>query len=544
MPDTSFTRRSDALAALEPNRADAAPSRRLRVLLEMRPALDGYAGIPQETRLLFRGLRTIDNLSVAGMIQSSTRALARGTRPGARGRMHEARRLNRYSRVIVSLAERANITLFEKFIAATRKSLAASSLTVSSLSRLRSLRLTDFDPTHFADFIWGSLFSKSLPAADHPLVTGADFKVCTVPWRTMHQAGLYTLNVSRSPVYPRLDTRGIDVFIAQTPYPARVHRDTALVVRYHDAVPVFMPHTIADKSMHQATHFYALLDNVKSGGWFACVSEATRQDLLKLFPEVEARAVTIHNMVSGHYFVEPEAPARIPQIIRTRLYQPERQAPGELSLAPPFSAREQDALLRRRPGAGGLRYLLVVSTIEPRKNHACLLAAWEEIKAHTDQELKLVVVGQLGWGHTQIAQKFKPWIERGELFALNAVPADDLRVLYRNAAATVCPSVGEGFDFSGVEAMASNGVVIASDIPAHREVYADGADYFNPYSTESLAGVIRSTLYGPDAAQRQAVLRRRGIDIAARYRPERILPQWSRFLERVATTRTRQSTSQ
>ena len=30
------------------------PDESLKILLEMRPALEGHAGIPQETRLLFR----------------------------------------------------------------------------------------------------------------------------------------------------------------------------------------------------------------------------------------------------------------------------------------------------------------------------------------------------------------------------------------------------------------------------------------------------------------------------------------------------------
>ena len=50
----------------------------MKVLLEMRPALDGYAGIPQEARLLFRGLRTLDGASVEGLIQSSGKVLAKG----------------------------------------------------------------------------------------------------------------------------------------------------------------------------------------------------------------------------------------------------------------------------------------------------------------------------------------------------------------------------------------------------------------------------------------------------------------------------------
>jgi hypothetical protein len=288
-----------------------------------------------------------------------------------------------------------------------------------------------------------------------------------------------------------------------------------------------MPHTIPDKSIHQATHFYALMENVKAGAWFACVSDATRQDLLKLFPEAAPRAVTIHNMVSHHYFPEELQPGRVSQIIRTRLYQHEGMIPKFLTL------REQEQFYRKNLGGVGFKYLLVVSTIEPRKNHLRLLAAWEAIKAHVDPDLKLVVVGTLGWDNDAVTKGFKPWLERGDLFCLHAVPASDLRILYRGAAATVCPSIGEGFDFSGVEAMASGGVVIASNIPVHREVYDDAAEYFDPYSTSSLATSIQKMLYSAEAEQLQQHHRARGIDVASRYVPDRILPKWGEFLNRV-----------
>jgi hypothetical protein len=76
------------------------------------------------------------------------------------------------------------------------------------------------------------------------------------------------------------------------------------------------------------------MSNVKSGAWFSCVSEATRQDLLKLFPEAADRAVTVHNMVSPIYFKEESDRSRIPEIIRTRLH--EGDAAKGVSVTPKF----------------------------------------------------------------------------------------------------------------------------------------------------------------------------------------------------------------
>ncbi|WP_217126211.1 glycosyltransferase family 4 protein [Hydrogenophilus thiooxidans] len=513
--------------------------KKIKVLLEMRPALEGFAGIPQETRLLFRGLRSIEFVDVEGMLQTSHRRLARGTQD--KGffwqKLSPARRYGRYSNIIISMMEKPYRNVLEITLDWLQKRSETLALQISLITNIGKIKLSRFESEAFEDFTWRTLFAKTLPASDFPLVATANHRVCSVPWNTMHTVGLGTLNWRTTPKYPRLDTRGFDIFIGQTPYPARIGKNTAMVIRYHDAIPVFMPHTISDKSLHQATHFYALMSNVKSRAWFACVSEATRQDLLRLFPEAADRAVTIHNMVSHHYFKEDSPFERVPGIIRSRLYGFDPDA-KDLGLTPKFlTLREQENFFRQRLYTSNFKYLLVVSTIEPRKNHMRLLAAWEVIKAETDPDLKLVVVGTLGWDYKQIMKGFKVWIDRGELFMLNAVPAPDLRVLYRHAAATVCPSLGEGFDFSGVEAMRSAGVVVASDIPVHREIYEDAAEYFDPYSTMSAVKALKKVLYEPDSLQVQERLRQRGEEVSSRYLPEKILPQWEAFLQRVAASR-------
>jgi glycosyltransferase involved in cell wall biosynthesis len=509
-------------------------SREIKVLLELRPGLEGFAGIPQETRLLFRGLLMVRGLRLQGMLQTFAQPLARGTflKRKVRASMStESYRINRYSRVIVSLAEKPFRTLIDKIMAHASNKLETAQMTVLSVIGLQRIRLSDFETRHFTDFVWRMVFAKTLPASDRTLVTQPNLKICSAPWNTMHRAGLYSLSLASVPRYPRLDTRDIDIFISQTPYPARMSPNTTLVVRYHDALPVLMPHTIPDKSVHQASHYYALMENVRAGAWFACISDATRNDLLKIFPEAADRAVTIHNMVSHHYFREDSPRSHIPGIVRARLYE------GVKVLPEFFTIREKEAFYKRALESNELRYLIVVSTIEPRKNHARLLAAWEVLKAEIDPTLKLVIVGTLGWDNTQLVNNFKSWIDRGELFMLNAVPAPDLRQLYRHAEATICPSLGEGFDYSGVEAMASGGVTISSDIAVHREIYEDASEYFDPYSTASLVGALKRVLYDEAAPQLREHLRGRGAEMAARYVPEKILPKWQSFLSQLASQR-------
>lgn len=485
----------------------------LKLLLEMRPALDGHAGIPQETRLLFRGLSQLDGVEVEGLLQSSSRILARGLHPGSR--MSRDQQINRLSRVVVALQARGEMNRVDRAIAALRYSLVPLRTMLSVLLGWRQ-RLGQFDPTHFRDFVWRALFAKTLPHADFELVTSRRFRVMRMPWSALHAVGLATRRLGGAK-YMKLDTRDFDVMIAETPYPGRTTGATKMVVRYHDAIPLLMPHTISDKAYHQASHYNALRRNVRDGAWFACVSESTRQDLISVFPDVAPRAVTIPNMVSHHYFPENSTPHRVPEILRLRRH-------------PEFEGQSAPVISR---GADGLPYLLMVSTIEPRKNHLTLLAAWEQLRAEGWADLQLVFVGMLGWDHKAIVKKFRPWLARGGLHILEDVPADELRLLYRHSRVTVCPSFGEGFDYSGIEAMRCGGVVAASEIPVHRDVYGEAAEFFSPYTAKGLAAAVQRLLEPAGEARRQQ-LRALGADVSSRYLPERILPQWQAFLNSLA----------
>ncbi|MBV7255719.1 glycosyltransferase family 4 protein [Pacificimonas sp. WHA3] len=500
----------------------------MKILIEMRPAFEAFAGIPQEVRLLFRGLNTLLGTDVFGLLQHGGRTLARGTsRKKERRALTTDERFKRYSNVVISTNNMVAERPFARSIAYLQRRLKSTTLLLRQFIGRDHIQLTDFKSAGFEDFNWRTLFAKTLPPADFADLASRDHLVCRTPWRVMHQVGIYSLNFRRIARYPKLVTDGFDVMIGQTPYPGRVSAGTALVVRYHDAVPLFMPHTIPEQVLHQAQHYNALRANVQQGAWFSCVSEATRADLIRAFPDAEPRAVTIHNMVSHNYFTEPRRPERVHEIIRSRLYE-------RSGWLPTFSdAGTKSKFYRSQIGETSPQYLLMVSTIEPRKNHARLISAWEALRAGHDADLKLVIVGTLGWNNDLIRDQLVPWLERGDAFLLNNVPAADLRCLYANARATVCPSYGEGFDYSGVEAMASGGVTVASDIPVHREVYGDAALFFDPYSTAALTGQLEKLLYRPGADARRSDMETAGQEIAARYTPEQILPQWESFLRRV-----------
>jgi glycosyltransferase involved in cell wall biosynthesis len=479
--------------------------------------LDGYAGIPQETRLLFAGMLSLSDHYVSeGLLQHGGSALVSELSVGD-VTLTPAERWLCHSRSVIS------------FYGSSKKGFpAVVTKEISKYLQLKWLRwqahkeqaveLGVFEGNLFNDFILSRLFSKTLKVEQKQIVTAANHRVLRPSRHIMHEVGLKSFSRFHQPHYLSINTRGYDFFIAQTPFPGRVSHGTRMVIRYHDAVPVLMPHTIGDKGFHQASHFYALQDNVASGAWFSCISEASRRDLLTLFPEAEPRTVVIPNIVSEDYYQDASTKAHALKIVYNRLHREigtSINAASSLSVVLPAINQSFD-------------YLLMVSTLEPRKNHQLLLAAWERLKYTSNPDLKLVIVGGPGWDYQPILQQFRPWLEQGELFHLSNVPANELRVLYRHAAATVCPSIAEGFDYSGIEAMCCGGLVLASDIPVHREVYGDASVYFDPYDPEQAAAKI-SHLLSAEGQQDVLMLKQAATTIAKKYTTQNILPLWEAF---------------
>lgn len=485
----------------------------VRILMELRPALAGHAGIPQATRLLFRNLAMLQDVTVEGLLQSTDKVLTRGLPTNAHwyNRLSTDQEVNRLSRVVIAIEQ----DISDMHVSATCRTI------LMALKHLMGGKqtLTRFEAGRFRDFVWRRLFSRTLSHEDFDVVTRAAFRVASIPWFAMHICALVTRRLGH-PLYPRLDTADFDVMIAETPYPATVAKTTKLVIRYHDAIPLLMPDTISDRRLHQAFHYRALRRNVESGAWFVCVSDATRADLLSVFPQAESRAITIRNMVSPEYFADDSNSRHVAEIVKTR-----RSA----SIKPALKPATNKSAFGGTPLGDTPEYLLMVSTIEPRKNHLSLLTAWERLRLEKFPTLKLIVVGALGWHHETIIERFRPWLERREAFLLEDVLAPELRVLYRHARATVCPSFGEGFDYSGVEAMRSGGAVAASDIPVHREIYGSAAEYFNPYAVEDIAEAIEQVIR-PDKARHRDELVEKGARISALYTQDAILPIWRSFL--------------
>lgn len=120
-------------------------------------------------------------------------------------------------------------------------------------------------------------------------------------------------------------------------------------------------------------------------------------------------------------------------------------------------------------------YFIHVGTIEARKNLAFLLTVWRRLEERMGRRAPvLVLVGRYGWENEAVLDHLErsPNL-RGLVHQADNLPDEALAMLMYNAQAVLAPSSVEGFDLPAVEACALGAPLIASDIPAHRELVPD-----------------------------------------------------------------------
>lgn len=122
---------------------------------------------------------------------------------------------------------------------------------------------------------------------------------------------------------------------------------------------------------------------------------------------------------------------------------------------------------------GARPYFVCAGTIEGRKNVGLLLDVWRGL-AMTRLALAmpaLVLAGSRGWNCADVlaeldgASTIAPHV-----FEVAGLTDAELAALMDGAQAVLAPSIAEGFSLVPAEALARGVAVIASDIPAHREL--------------------------------------------------------------------------
>jgi glycosyltransferase involved in cell wall biosynthesis len=165
-------------------------------------------------------------------------------------------------------------------------------------------------------------------------------------------------------------------------------------------------------------------------------------------------------------------------------------------------------------------FVLFVSTIEVRKNHALLFRVWRRLLAEmpAEQVPYLVFAGKIGWLTKDLLVQLDnaDWLN-GHIKHVQSPSEQELAALYEACAFTVFPSLYEGWGLPVTESLSFGKTVAASNAASIPEAGGAFCSYFDPEALDDAYEVIRGLIENP---QRVAEFE---AQIAEGFRP----PSWA-----------------
>ena len=152
-------------------------------------------------------------------------------------------------------------------------------------------------------------------------------------------------------------------------------------------------------------------------------------------------------------------------------------------------------------------YVLFVSTLEPRKNHALLVRVWRRLEDEIRSGRRtaasvptLVFAGRVGWLVSDLLQQLDNMRWLGGRVRLIKDPSDEeLRALYAGCLFTLFPSWFEGWGLPVTESLALGKPCLAADATALPEAGGACCRYFDPGSVPDAHRAVSVLLDGTDA---------------------------------------------
>lgn len=157
-------------------------------------------------------------------------------------------------------------------------------------------------------------------------------------------------------------------------------------------------------------------------------------------------------------------------------------------------------------------YVLFVSTIEARKNHALLFRIWQRLLQDLPeaQVPTLVFAGRVGWLVEDLLAQFAntDYLD-GRLVFIESPTDSELAALYKGCLFTLFPSLYEGWGLPVTESLAFGKPCLAADRTALPEAGGHLARYFDPDNLHDAYAAIRSVIEDrPGLARWEARIRK------------------------------------
>lgn len=257
-------------------------------------------------------------------------------------------------------------------------------------------------------------------------------------------------------ILPRYLNRNDFDLVLFLAFPSPVFFNGRSISAVHDLCCFDCPETM---TLRSKLYWRALIKTAsKRSDPLLTVSSFSRSRLMDHFKLNEKRVVVIHNGIDRDLF---------------------------------NSERSQHADLIRVREKYGLpdRFVLSLSTIEPRKRLDLLIEAWQKAVLDHGFGFDLVLAGRKGWKTEQIMSGIDPELSRRISFT-GFIDDEDLPLVYSLSSLFVFPSQYEGFGLPPLEALCSGAKVLCSDIESLKEVGGDNFKYFKSGSVDDLAKAL------------------------------------------------------
>lgn len=247
------------------------------------------------------------------------------------------------------------------------------------------------------------------------------------------------------------------------------------VVTIHDIAFIRYPQTLEPRNLAYLTA--QIKQTCQNSDCIIAVSEFTAREIHELLNVPRDRIVAIHEGLPGGF----TRPCR------------------------PLIDEARSSLKLERP------YLLMVGTMEPRKNMAFLVEVFEKL---ADFDGDLVIAGMYGWKYEPILKRIIHSPRANRIRHLEYVDERFLPALYAGAELFVFPSLYEGFGFPPLEAMSCGTPVLCSTGGSLPEVLADAAEFVPEYNSDAWAAMIQKLL-GSKTRQTELILK--GAKLVQKY---------------------------
>ncbi len=252
----------------------------------------------------------------------------------------------------------------------------------------------------------------------------------------------------------------------------------------YDLIPVLSPQFYSARDATVFAHYFRAA--LGFADRFICISQRTARDLAEFA------------VAQGHYDAD---------ICTERLGA---DAIGQAGGSAPLPA-----------GLASERYVLFVSTIEPRKNHALLLRVWRRLAAGEHggtAGFKLVFAGRPGWMTQDIVVALsRETVFKRDVLHIPSASDPELDALFEHAAFTVYPSHYEGFGLPVIESLAHGTPAIVSSAGSLPEAVAGLGPCVDPTDDDGWAAAMGRWINDPAQLAEQA----------RRIRAEFSWPSWS-----------------